>query len=72
MITAIFDFVEIKEILQHLNAAKFFKEYLPHIKMYKHKMRGIDGNGKKIDFSEKEKKEIVKAVNQFARDIKRK
>ncbi len=63
-------FVETKDILSHLNAAKFFAEYLTHIKNIKHKMRGTDGNGKSIDFSDAEKKEIIKAVQKFAKDIK--
>lgn len=63
-------FVETKEILSHLKAAKFFAQYLPHIKNVKHKMRGTDGNGKAIDFSDAEKKEIIKAVQKFAKDIK--
>ena len=66
---ATFRFVEIKEILNHLNAAKFFREYLPHIKMYKHKMRGTDGNGKDIDFTEEEKQQIVEAVQKFAAKV---
>lgn len=62
-------FVETKEILKRLNAALFFKEYLPHIKNVKHKMRGKDGNGKAIDFSEEEKKQIAEAVQKQSKDF---
>jgi hypothetical protein len=63
-------FVETREILSHLNAKKFFAKYLPHIKRYEHKMRGYDTNKKPLDFTEAEKKQIIKAVNQFAKEIK--
>lgn len=65
-------FVKTKEILSHLNAAKFFAAYLPHIKNYKHKMREIDGNKKPIDFSDEEKKQIIDAVKKFAKDVSKK
>lgn len=67
----ILPFVETKEILSHLNAAKFFKIYLPHIRNVKHKMRGKDGHGNDIDFSEDEKQQIIEAVQKFAQDVKK-
>lgn len=65
-------FVETKEILKRLNATLFFKEYLPHIKNVKHKMRGTDGNGKPIDFTDEEKKQIAEAVQKQAKDFVKK
>src|SRR5689334_12208831 len=35
--------------------------------MVRHKMRGIDGNGKPIDFTAAEKKKINQGVAQFAK-----
>jgi hypothetical protein len=55
-----------------INATAFFSKYLPNVKNVKHKMRGIDGNGNPIDFSDTEKKEILKALAQMCKDLKSK
>jgi len=57
-----------KEILQGINATYFFSRYTT-IKNYKHKLRGIDGNKKPIDFSTQEKKEIVSGLKTMIKDI---
>lgn len=69
--TTTLPFVETKEILSHLNAAKFFATYLPHIKRVKHKMRGMDSHGKELDFTDQEKQQIIEAVQKFAQDVKK-
>lgn len=65
-------FMETRDILSHINAEKFFKKYLPHIKRYKHKMRGKDSAGKPLDFSPDERKEIIKALDIMFKDLKSK
>lgn len=47
----------------------FIKEYCPDVTNIKHKLRGVDGNKKPIDFSETEKAEINKGLKKFAKDI---
>lgn len=47
----------------------FIKEYCPKVTNIKHKLRGMDGNKKPTDFSEKEKSEISKGLQKFAKDI---
>lgn len=64
--------METRDILSHINAEKFFKKYLPHIKRYKHKMRGKDSAGKPLDFSPEERKEIIKALDVMFKDLKKK
>lgn len=58
-----------KNTFENINAGKFFSKYLPHIKNIKHKMRGTNGNGKPIDFSDDEKKQIAKALKLLCKDL---
>jgi hypothetical protein len=53
----------------YIKADTFFREYLPHIKSYKHKIRGKNGRGNPVDFSDDEKKQIKEAVKKMCRDI---
>jgi hypothetical protein len=41
-----------------INAAAFFRDHLPEIKSFKHKIRGKNGRGNPCDFSDEEKKKI--------------
>jgi hypothetical protein len=50
------------KIFNYINADAFFSEYLPHIKSYKHKIRGKNGRGNPIEFSSSEKKQIKSAL----------
>jgi hypothetical protein len=56
-------------IWSYIKADTFFKDYLPHIKSYKHKIRGKNGRGNPTDFSPKEKKEIKSALKKLFNDI---
>lgn len=60
-------FFELKsrDVLNGINAAYFFPKFTK-VKNFKHKLRGIDGNGKPIDFSADEKNEIKKGVQSLA------
>lgn len=57
------------KIFNYINAAAFFSEYLPHIKSYKHKLRGKNGRGNVVDFTDKEKKEINAALKKLFKEL---
>lgn len=46
-------------------AKNFFEKYCTDVKNWKHKLRGIDGNGNPIDFSPEEKKAIKTKVKMI-------
>ena len=52
-------------IWNYIKADTFFREYLPNIKNYKHKIRGKNGRGNPICFSDSEKREIKKTLKQL-------
>jgi hypothetical protein len=56
-------------IWKYIKADSFFKDYLPNIKSYKHKIRGFNGRGNKTDFSEQEKKDIKQGLKQLFKDL---
>jgi hypothetical protein len=56
-------------IFQFIKADQFFPAYLPHIKNYKHKMRGKNGRGNPIEFSDAEQKEIRQALKKLFKDL---
>ena len=58
-----------KEILKYLSAKYFFADYAKSVKNFTHKMRGTDGNGNHIEFSEEDKKAIASGLKQMAKDI---
>ncbi len=62
-------FFIMKEILKYISAKHFFRDYASGVTNFTHKMRGIDGNKKTIDFSEMDKKKIKAGVKQMAADI---
>lgn len=56
-------------IWKFIKAEQFFPRYLPHIKSYKHKIRGKNGRGNPCLFSEAELKEIKKALKKLFKDL---
>lgn len=58
-----------KELLKYLSAKNFFTDYAKSVKNYKHKMRGIGGNGKAIDFTEADKNLIKAAFKKLSADL---
>lgn len=56
-------------IWKFIKADQFFPNYLPHIKNYKHKIRGKNGRGNPIEFTEAELKEIKRALKKMIVDI---
>lgn len=57
-----------KELLKYISAKHFFTDYATSVKNFTHKMRGIDGNGKQIDFTEEDNKAIAAGINEMAKD----
>ena len=57
-------------IWNYIKADSFFKDYLPQIKSYKHKIRGKNGRGNPVDFSPDEKKQIKQALKSLMSDVK--
>lgn len=53
----------------YIKADTFFKNYLPNIKSYKHKIRGKNGRGNPVEFSEQDKKLIAKGLEKLFKDI---
>jgi hypothetical protein len=58
-----------KAIWDFIKADTFFREYLPNVKSYKHKIRGKNGRGNPADFSDSEKAEIKKALSKLFKDL---
>ena len=56
-------------IWNYIKADTFFREYLPNIKSYKHKIRGKNGRGNPIEFSIAEKQQIKKALSKLFKDL---
>ena len=57
-------------IFKYIKAARFFPDYCPSVKNWKHKLRGKDGNGKDLHFSKSELKEINAGVNKLFKELK--
>ena len=62
---------DMKQILKYLSASNFFTDYAKSVKNVKHKMRGIDGNGKPIEFTEEDKKQIKAGIKQLSSDLQK-
>ena len=58
-----------KQILKGINAQYFFSIYCPDITNIYHKLRGLDGHNKEIDFSAEEKKKIRAGIIRMLSDI---
>lgn len=59
-----------EKLWRFVKAEQFFAQYLPHIRTYKHRIRGFNGRGNPTEWTEQEKHDIKKAVAQFIKDIK--
>jgi len=58
------------ELFKKAIVAKFFFEvYAPGIKNFKHKLRGVDGNKKPIDFNDAEKSQIRAGLKKLFKDL---
>ena len=68
-LAALSEFILIIMIWNFIKAETFFKNYLPHIKSYKHKIRGKNGRGNPIEFSPDEKRQIRQALSKLFKDL---
>ena len=59
-----------KNIWTFVKADSVFKELLPDIKNHKNKIRGKNGRGNSLDFTDEEKKKINKALAKMLKDYK--
>lgn len=60
------------KIFKYIVAKYFFAEYAPSVKNFKHKLRGIDGNGKaKIEFSPEDKAAIKAGIKKLTEDLRK-
>ncbi|MBP8995030.1 MAG: hypothetical protein KBG30_14635 [Bacteroidales bacterium] len=57
-----------KEILKYISAKHFFADYAKEVKNFTHKMRGVDGNGKAIEFSDEDKKLIAFGLKEMVKE----
>lgn len=57
-----------KEILKYISAKHFFADYCGEVKNFTHKMRGKDGNGNPIEFSQDDKKLIASGLKKMVAD----
>ena len=57
-----------KEILKYISAKHFFADYSKEVKNFTHKMRGVDGNGKAIEFSDEDKKLIAFGLKEMVKE----
>lgn len=55
-------------IWNYIKADSLFRDYLPNIKSYKHKIRGKNGRGNHVEFTKDEKKQIRKAIKQMFKE----
>ena len=55
-------------IWKYIKADSFFKDYLPHIKSHKFKIRGSNSRNNPIDFTPAEKKEIKQAIKKMIKE----
>jgi hypothetical protein len=57
-----------EDIFKKIPASVFFPEYAPGVKNYNHKRRGVDGNGKPIDFSKDDLRQIKAGLKKMFAD----
>lgn len=55
-------------IFDYIKADSFFRDYLPEIKSYKHKIRGKNGRGNPTEFSKEEEKSIRSAIKKMLKN----
>ncbi|RUP39774.1 MAG: hypothetical protein EKK63_09045 [Acinetobacter sp.] len=56
-------------IWNYIKADSFFRDYLPHVKNYKHKIRGKNGRGNPVEFPPADKAAIKAGLEQLFKDL---
>lgn len=59
-------------IWKFIKADNFFPKYCPQIKSYKHKIRGKNGRGNPVEFTDEEKKQIKAGLKHLFADLLKK
>lgn len=59
-----------KDIFKYIVAKNFFTKYAPEVKNYNNKLAGKNRHGTKIDFTDQDKKAIMKGLRQLLKDLK--
>ena len=63
--------IEKKPLFHYLKAVNFFADYAKDVTNFKHKIRGANGKGKPLTFTDEERKFIVKAVYKMLEDFEK-
>lgn len=58
------------KLFDFIKAAKFFPTYAPQVRNWKHKLRGVDGNKKPIEFSREDIKQIKRGVRSMLSELR--
>jgi hypothetical protein len=58
-----------REIFNFIKADKFFPTYCPNIRSFKHKIRGKNGRGNPLDFTDQDKKQIKAGLKKLFSDL---
>lgn len=53
------------EVFKYIVANKFFPQYAPRVKSWKHKLRGKNGRGNPIEWSEQDKADIKAGLKKL-------
>jgi hypothetical protein len=61
----------VEQITKYIKADTFFREYLPQIKSYKHKIRGKNGRGNPCQFTKEEVQLIKWALSELFKDLEK-
>lgn len=64
-------YISLMKIWHHVIGKTFFPKYAPKVKNYQHKMRGKNGRGNPVDFSEEDVKHIMKGIDKMYKDLKK-
>jgi hypothetical protein len=58
-----------REVFKYMVAKEFFPKYAPRVKLFKMKMRGLDGNGKPIRFTYQDMVDIAEGIRKMQEDL---
>lgn len=56
-------------IWKYIKADSFFKDYLPHIKSHKFKIRSSNSRNNPVEFSRDEKRQIKDAIRKMIKEM---
>lgn len=55
----------ISELFKYVKAEPFFRDFLPEVKSFKHKIRGFNGRGNPANFTPVEEFKIEQAIRKL-------